>query len=626
MDPDHPDIVAYLYPGDESTVQLRTMKIEQNNFRTIPPRKDKRSKAKNPGRQVTHWDELDYLPCLAIRFSDPPRSRAGLVFGRGENADVLLPNAKGISFIHFMLTFDEHKELVVRDLGSKFGIRVIYDDEEGVRVKSRAWSARGPPYLRQTVPWATIKLVNKVQFRIVGTLDPDKLFEDLGILSGPSTAMPTPGGDRTPTVQESNGIYWTRELGKGSFGVVDYLWNVTTREEFAKKRLKSKRKGELEREADILKTISHDNIVAFKYATFHDGPSLYFEYVPGGDLTKDQYQITTSFQRRQIAYQLLDGISYLHETKSIAHRDIKPANILVQHWSADKVHVKLIDFGLSKPSADLQSFCGTRLYMAPEVFCTHLQNRTKGTHAAKYSQLVDIWSVAVLLFELEHRSLPEWRSEYEYAGDHWGDIMVNRFKIHQRGHEKDRLHILIAQMLVVDPTKRPSARTCYELARPLAVLGAEAMEGQETPNNACMTPRPANQQASEAEISDFEHTENTTIDANDNNETVRGLGMGYPRLSGPTSDLLAALAGGNSASFFDLNPSTMFESQVSNSKTTTKNTCKTLLVVPPVDRKRSRLQEIPDAGECAPANRESDSRCEKRSRVSDQLVQDTHSS
>ena len=88
-----------------------------------------------------------------------------------------------------------------------------------------------------------------------------------------------------------------------------------------------------------------DNIVALKHAVFDAGPKLYFEYVSEGDLSLDRYKFTTPFQRGQIATQLLDGITYLHEEKLVVHRDIKPANVLVQYWSPDRVHVKLGDYG-----------------------------------------------------------------------------------------------------------------------------------------------------------------------------------------------------------------------------------------------------------------------------------------
>lgn len=50
---------------------------------------------------------------------------------------------------------------------------------------------------------------------------------------------------------------------------------------------------------------------------------------------------------RGIIREILNAITYLHETKNIAHRDLKLANIMFADSSPDAT-VKLIDFGLSK--------------------------------------------------------------------------------------------------------------------------------------------------------------------------------------------------------------------------------------------------------------------------------------
>lgn len=167
-------------------------------------------------------------------------------------------------------------------------------------------------------------------------------------------------------------------------------------------------------------------------------------------------------QRGQIATQLLDAIRYLHDEKSVAHRDIKPANVLVQYWSDEKVHVKLGDFGLSKQSDDLKTFCGTPLYLAPEVRQVYL-NRHEGL--ARYFPLVDIWSLAVLLVKLECGKLPDYREHHNYSGGIWGDTMVRFVRNHQAlWGTNNLLSFILDDMLVVDPEKRQTARKCHEKA------------------------------------------------------------------------------------------------------------------------------------------------------------------
>lgn len=48
-------------------------------------------------------------------------------------------------------------------------------------------------------------------------------------------------------------------------------------------------------------------------------------------------------QRKYIAYQILQGISYLHKSKLI-HRDVKPSNILIDV----NCDIKICDFGLCR--------------------------------------------------------------------------------------------------------------------------------------------------------------------------------------------------------------------------------------------------------------------------------------
>jgi serine/threonine protein kinase len=82
----------------------------------------------------------------------------------------------------------------------------------------------------------------------------------------------------------------------------------------------------------------------------------------------------------------LAGLTYLHG-KKIIHRDIKPANILLT--SPDPVW-KLSDFGLSKVADVTTTFCGSPIYLAPEI---------GGLAYSAYTTAVDIWALGIVGLE-----------------------------------------------------------------------------------------------------------------------------------------------------------------------------------------------------------------------------------
>ena len=86
--------------------------------------------------------------------------------------------------------------------------------------------------------------------------------------------------------------------------------------------------------------------------------------------------------------QVACGLHYLHSL-NIVHRDLKSPNILI---GQDGKTLKISDFGTARefgPKSTPQSFQGSLPWMAPEAI-----------RSERCSQMVDVWSFGVVLWEL----------------------------------------------------------------------------------------------------------------------------------------------------------------------------------------------------------------------------------
>ena len=109
----------------------------------------------------------------------------------------------------------------------------------------------------------SLDYINKVKKFRLGTADPEDLLASFIIQSAQGTRLPT--GQQTPsTGSRSRPILYKKQLGKGTFGVVKYVWNLRTRQEYVVKRPLQKliNSGNVDEkswreEAEIMQSISH---------------------------------------------------------------------------------------------------------------------------------------------------------------------------------------------------------------------------------------------------------------------------------------------------------------------------------------------------------------------------------
>ncbi len=136
-----------------------------------------------------------------------------------------------------------------------------------------------------------------------------------------------------------------------------------------------------EREAQILKTLSHSSIPRYlDYFEVNNLPhtkgfALVQTYIPASTL--EQIHLGRTFSEteiKQIATSILEILIYLHGLNPpVIHRDIKPSNILLGDRSGNSVgQIYLIDFGSVQTAAAKEggtmTVVGTYGYMPPEQF------------------------------------------------------------------------------------------------------------------------------------------------------------------------------------------------------------------------------------------------------------------
>ncbi len=199
-------------------------------------------------------------------------------------------------------------------------------------------------------------------------------------------------------------------IGRGGMGVVYLARDTKLDRSVAIKSIPPKLAGDsttrtrFRREAKLLASLNHPNIAAIHDIIEQDEGAGYLilEYVPGETLAqriaREPLKLEEAFS---VGQQIAEAVAAAHE-KGVVHRDLKPGNIKI----TPDGRVKVLDFGLAKPSSSQDKNQGTAItqpgrvigtpaYMSPEQAC--------GKPTDKRS---DIWSFGCLMYEMLTDHLP----------------------------------------------------------------------------------------------------------------------------------------------------------------------------------------------------------------------------
>jgi len=432
-------------------------------------------------RQNDQLDEESNTQSLALRFSSRTINQdLGFIFGRNTSlSDIIIaPNsASRVSNTHFRIYLSDNGGngvLMLEDMSTD-GTLV---DHVHLRGKLDISSSR-----RILCSGSTIKIPHSKQdehVRFSVHLPSHKEHEEeyrrnynAYLDAGPSSKKALP-----KSVSNPHGMHWNGggkynvvgQLKKGPFATVYMLSTIRggkllIAKELDKKRLMKNGQTDhlLDNEMRIMRTLRHPNIIQnIDYQDVGNYIYIITEYVCYGDLQDylSNYGPLSEKLARSIAKQVLNALAYLHQ-KKITHRNIKPESVLIA--SVEPFIVKLTDFGLSKivknNNTFLKTFCGTLLYCAPEVFPYY-----SAPAFQSYSQLVDIWSFAAVLWYALNCEPPfKGVADYNERGmfERVMGTQLDPTRLKEMGVSDEACDLLIA-MLNVDPAQRPTEQQCLE--------------------------------------------------------------------------------------------------------------------------------------------------------------------
>ncbi|RWW42934.1 hypothetical protein BHE74_00051464 [Ensete ventricosum] len=215
----------------------------------------------------------------------------------------------------------------------------------------------------------------------------------------------------------------------------------------------AKREARFMREVRMLARVQHKNLVKLLGACKEPVMVVVTELLPGGSLRKYLVNLRPRSLEPRVAVgfalDIARAMECLH-SHGIIHRDLKPENLLL---TADQRTVKLVDLGLAREETLTEMMTaetGTYRWMAPELYSTVTLRHGEKKH---YNHKVDVYSFAIVLWELLHNRLPfEGMSNLQAA-------YAAAFKVNTRpsaDNLPEELALILTSCWKEDPDSRPN--------------------------------------------------------------------------------------------------------------------------------------------------------------------------
>ncbi len=194
-------------------------------------------------------------------------------------------------------------------------------------------------------------------------------------------------------------FYLTELIGQGGMSQVYLAVNPRTTEKRAVKILAKRATASATsyarflREIEILRTLSHPNIVRILDSGALDDCYFYMMDLMNGSLAKRLARGRMPFDEAVRLFAVICGAVAHAHGKGIVHRDLKPANVLL----ADDGTPMVSDFGIAKALDSVQTsltgsndVIGTVAYLAPE----------QRFHSKLVDRRVDVYALGAIIYEM----------------------------------------------------------------------------------------------------------------------------------------------------------------------------------------------------------------------------------